>query len=57
MSMFDYCCPVWANVSNPELSNVKNIQKRAARIILKDQMVTHPCPSLMTLNGCRLITD
>jgi len=35
MSVFDYCCPVWANVSNSELSNVKNIQKRAARNILK----------------------
>ena len=35
MSVFDYCCPVWANVSNSELSKVKNIQKKAARIILK----------------------
>jgi len=35
MSVFDYCCPVWANVSNSELSKVKNNQKKAARIILK----------------------
>ena len=35
MSVFDYCCPVWVNVSNSELSKVKNIKKRAARIILK----------------------
>ena len=32
---FDYCCPVWANVSNSELSKIKSIQKRAAKIILK----------------------
>jgi len=35
MSVFDYCCPVWANVSNSELPKVKSIQKRAAKIILK----------------------
>ena len=35
MSVFDYCCPVWANVSNSELSKVKSIQKSASKIILK----------------------
>ena len=36
MSVFDYCCPVWANGSNSEISKVKNIKKRAAKIILKN---------------------
>ena len=35
MSVFDFFCPVWANVSNSELSKVNRIQKRAAKIILK----------------------
>jgi len=35
MSVFDYCCPLWANVSSSELSKVKNIQKKSAKIILK----------------------
>ena len=34
MSVFDYYCPVWANGSNSEISKVKHIQKRAAKIIL-----------------------
>jgi len=34
MSVFEYYCPVWANGSNSEISKVKHIQKRAAKIIL-----------------------
>ena len=35
MSVFDYCCPFWANGPNSELSMIKNIKKGAAKIILK----------------------
>jgi len=32
--VFDYYCPVWANVSISGISNIKNSPKRAAKILL-----------------------
>ena len=35
LSIFDYCCPVWANTTKTEIMKVYNVQKKAAKIILK----------------------
>jgi len=56
MSVFDYCCLVWANVSNSELHLSKVFRtfrkEQLSRLILKGQMVT---PRLSGSVSCRFL--
>lgn len=46
---FDYCCVIWANSSNCNLSKITKLQRRACKIILADEY-TDLITSLTKLN-------
>ena len=41
LPVFDFGCVVWGNTINANLTRLKKIQKRAARMILKADLMTH----------------
>ena len=43
--IFDYCCTIWGKSNKSYINKVKNVQKRAARLILNKPVQT-PTPCL-----------
>ena len=41
LPVFDFGCVVWANTTNANLTRLVKLQKRATRMILKADFITH----------------